>query len=133
MAAAAVPVPGKREWLSRTVNLALHSFPGKRRVRSFLEGEPVLIELRPAAVHTVVRRGRITAIVQSESFIGLIALGDEGAAPGGVDALLAAALAAAFQMPAFRSQDNALLQSFLDAPGGCFSHYLLPPAHHPSG
>src|SRR2546430_15008430 len=76
MAAAAVPVPGKRERLSRTVNLALQAFPGKRRVRSFLEGDPVLVDLRPAAVHTVVRRGRITAIVQAESFVGLVALSD---------------------------------------------------------
>jgi leucyl aminopeptidase len=38
--------------------------------------------------------------------IGLTALGDEVAAQGGVDALLAAALASAFQMPAFRSRTS---------------------------
>ncbi|MDB6101290.1 MAG: hypothetical protein JWO52_1289, partial [Gammaproteobacteria bacterium] len=38
--------------------------------------------------------------------IGLVALGDEVETPGGVDALLAAALASAFQMPAFRSRDS---------------------------
>jgi len=38
--------------------------------------------------------------------IGLIALGDEVAAQGGTDALLAATLASAFQMPAFRSRES---------------------------
>jgi len=38
--------------------------------------------------------------------IGLIALGDEAAAQGSLDALLAAALASAFQMPAFRSREH---------------------------
>jgi leucyl aminopeptidase len=38
--------------------------------------------------------------------VGLIALGDEAAAQGGVDALVAAALASAFRMPAFRSQPS---------------------------
>jgi leucyl aminopeptidase len=38
--------------------------------------------------------------------IGLIALGDEAGAQGSVDALLAAALASAFQMPAFRSPER---------------------------
>ena len=38
--------------------------------------------------------------------IGLIALGDAAAAQGGADALVAAALAGAFQMPAFRAREG---------------------------
>jgi leucyl aminopeptidase len=38
--------------------------------------------------------------------VGLAALGDSGTIAGGIDALLAAALASAFEMPAFRSHDS---------------------------
>ena len=52
--------------------------------------------------------GRMLKEVASRSpgSIGLITLGDEVAAEEGTDALLAAALASAFQMPAFRSRKS---------------------------
>jgi len=52
--------------------------------------------------------GRMLKEVASRSpgSIGLITLGDEVAAQEGTDALLAAALASAFQMPAFRSRKS---------------------------
>jgi leucyl aminopeptidase len=52
--------------------------------------------------------GRMLKEVSSRSpgSLGLVALGDAPAAQGGVDALVAAALAGAFQMPAFRARDS---------------------------
>jgi leucyl aminopeptidase len=46
------------------------------------------------------------ASARSPESVGLIALGDATAAQKGVDALLAAALASAFQMPAFRASEG---------------------------
>ena len=69
-------MPGKGEGLSLAINLVLHRRPGKSGVGSLLEGEAIFIELRPAAVNTVIRRGRVAAIGQTKTLIGLVTLGD---------------------------------------------------------